>query len=474
MKIDLSRYDYSKLTLAQRQGLKRDLEKLQLEELRESFAAPGGLKRFVVYFWRLVEPSRPLVDGWPLDAICDHLEAVTRGDIRRLLINVCPGFMKSLCANVFWPAFEWGPMGLPSHRFITASYSQDLTVRDNVRFRAIITSPEYQALYSNVFGPSKEQFNLVKVANDKTGWKLATSVGGVGTGERADRFVIDDGNSVKEAESVAVLKSTNQWFLEVVPTRLNDARTGAIINIQQRTSEADISGTILKKQLDYDHLCIRMEHESDYDKIPTRIGWTDPREEEGELAWPDRFPAHVVEELKDTMGPYASRGQFQQSPELRGGGILKREWWMPWNERKYPKCDGADGWIIASLDGAFTAKEKNDASGLTVWGCFTTAEGNRGVILVYAARLRKDLVGPDIPNEPGETYPEWKLRTHHTWGLVETVHDVCKHFRVKALYIENKGPGLSVIQTMERELRRSRYRYAVHPFEPGRLDRRDT
>ena len=192
MKTDLENRDFSKLTPAQRTKLKREMEKLKIWELRESFAAPGGLKRFILYMWPLVEPSRPLIEGWPLDAICDHLEAVTRGYIRRLLINVCPGFMKSLCANCFWPAWEWGPMGMPANRFITASYSQDLTIRDNVRFRAIITSPEYGALYGHVFGPSKEQFNLVKVANDRTGWKLATSVGGVGTGERADRFVIDD------------------------------------------------------------------------------------------------------------------------------------------------------------------------------------------------------------------------------------------------------------------------------------------
>ena len=150
---------------------------------------------------------------------------------------------------------------------------------------------------------------------------------------------------------------------------------------------------------------------------------------------------------------------------------MRREYWQPWEEKKYPKCDGADGWIIASLDGAFTAKEKNDPSGLTIWGCFTTEEGNRAVILLHAARLRKDLCGPDIPNEPGESYRSWRLRSQHTWGLVETVHDACLRFRVKALYVENKGPGLSVIQAMERELRRSRYKYAIHAFDPGRLDK---
>ena len=95
----------------------------------------GGLIAFVRAFWHILEPSTPLVDGWPMWAICEHLEAVTAGEVTRLLINVPPGFCKSLLVDVFWPAWEWGPMGKPHYRYVAFSYSASLTERDNDRFR---------------------------------------------------------------------------------------------------------------------------------------------------------------------------------------------------------------------------------------------------------------------------------------------------------------------------------------------------
>lgn len=452
------------LALALQERIAR-AERHRLEEEKGLQSQPGGLIQFIRYFWPAVEPGRPLVEGWPLEAICDHLEAVTYSDIRRLLINVCPGFMKSMTANVFWPAWEWGPMGMPANRFIAASYSQGLTLRDNIRFRNIIMSPSYREMYGDVFGPSDDQFTTVKVANNRTGWKLATSVGGIGTGERGDRFVIDDGNSIKEAESQAITEGTNQWFLEVVPTRLNDAETGAIINIQQRTGEDDISGTILARELGYEHLVIRMEYDSGYANIPTCIGWSDPRTEDGELAWPSRFPRHIVDELKETMGPYAVAGQFQQSPEPRGGGILKREFWQEWNEKKYPECD----FVLASLDPAFTSKEENDPAGFTIWGTFLTQDGHRAALLLYAFRKRLEFCGSDPKPLPGETYAAWKIRTQHQWGLVEHVHDACRRYSVDHLIIENKASGLSVIQTMGKLFQGARY--SIQAFDPKLLDK---
>jgi phage terminase large subunit-like protein len=447
------------------------MKRLRLLEERESHTEPGGLIRFVRYFWPCVEPARPLIEGWPLEAVCDHLEAVSRGEITRLLINVPPGFMKSMCANVFWPAYEWGALGMPTYRFIAASYSQSLTLRDNVRFRNVIMSPEYREMYGDVFAPSRDQFNLVKVANNQTGWKLATSVGGVGTGERSDRFVIDDGNSVKEAESEAIIASTNQWFLEVVPTRLNDAATGAIVNIQQRTGENDISGTILDKHLAYEHLIIRMEHDVRYSKVPTCIGWTDPRTEDGELAWQARFPRDVVDELKATMGPYATAGQFQQSPEPRGGGILKREYWniLPdedeaGNPVKVPLCD----YVVASLDPAFTSKEENDPSALTIWGTFDDEDGNRAVLMLYAWQKWLPLHGPTIERWPGESNSAYKARTKVNWGLVEHVADAVKRFKVDRLLIEDKASGHDVNIEM---LRLYQDLCSYELVNPGRFDK---
>src|SRR5271169_3880556 len=106
-----------------------------------------GLIDFIRYFWDVLEPETAFVDGWPLWAMVEHLEAVTFGEIKRLLINVFPGAMKSLLTDCFWPAWEWGPMGKAHYRYVTFSYSQMLTMRDNDRFRSLITSPKYQTLY---------------------------------------------------------------------------------------------------------------------------------------------------------------------------------------------------------------------------------------------------------------------------------------------------------------------------------------
>src|SRR6202142_2095026 len=105
---------------------------------REKQARPGGLIEFVRYFWHVLEPEAPLIEGWPLEAICAHLEAVTLGSIQKLLVNVPPGFTKSMMTDVFWPAWEWGPMNMPTMRYVAFSYSASLTERDNDRFALLV------------------------------------------------------------------------------------------------------------------------------------------------------------------------------------------------------------------------------------------------------------------------------------------------------------------------------------------------
>lgn len=339
----------------------------------------------------------------------------------------------STSANVFWPAWEWGPKRRPHERYITASYSQHLTIRDNIRFRRVINSDLYRLLWGDVFG--QDMANVIKVENDKTGWKLATSVGGIGTGERGTRVIIDDGNSVMEAESEAVRNSTNMWFREVMPDRLGNMATGAIVNIQQRTHENDISGVIMANDLGYETLVIPMEFDPDR-RFYTSIGWTDPRTQPKELAWPERFPAEVCESLKTTKGPYAWAGQYQQSPTPRGGGIIKREWWKlyppegeafddhgkPLKALFYPPMD----YVVLSLDSAYGEKEENDYSAVTVWGVWSD-KGRPRVLLMEA----------------------WKDRIEIN-KLVRRVMKTAEKRQIDALLIENKASGPSVYQELRR------------------------
>ena len=169
-------------------------------QLREKERCEETLLEFVKYMWPVVEPATPFKIGWVLEAIAEHLEAVTYGHIRRLLINVPPGFTKSLMTDVFWPAWEWGPQNLPHLRYVCAAYGQHLTERDNMRCRNVVINDRYQRNWGDRYQISNAQFTKVKFENTATGWKLATSVSGIGTGERGDRIIVDDPNNVKDAE----------------------------------------------------------------------------------------------------------------------------------------------------------------------------------------------------------------------------------------------------------------------------------
>ncbi len=285
----------------------------KFQELAEREQYEDSLIEFAAYVWPVVEPAIPFIRGWAIEAIAAHLEAVSYGHIRRLLINVPPGFSKSLLTDVFWPAWEWGPLNRPHLRYVCASYSNHLTERDNMRCRNIVTSERYKRLWGSRFGISNEQFTKIKFANNKTGWKLATSVGGIGVGERGDRFIVDDGNNTMEMESETTRNTTNMWFTEVVPDRLNNQQVSAIVVIQQRLHEDDISGVAISREMGYTHLMIPMEHDVarhcttvlGVDDDGNKVKWEDPRVENGELAWPERFPEEICRELERDKGPYA-------------------------------------------------------------------------------------------------------------------------------------------------------------------------
>jgi predicted phage terminase large subunit-like protein len=434
----------------------------------------GGLLSFVRYFWHVLEPGTPFVDGWVLEAICEHLEAVTYGEITNLLINVFPGAMKSLLTNVFWPAWEWGPMELTHIRYVTFSYSSSNTERDNQRFGDLITSPDYQAMYVAVV---VRQCGMTMVSNRKHGWKLASSVTGSVTGKRGNRAICDDLNNVKESESKTVMDETNRWFRESLSSRLNNMETDAKVVIAQRVGENDVSGEILRLGLPYTHLCIKMEfdwysstNQETGEPYTTEIGWVDPRwrptpeECEGELAWPERFSEKSVKSLKIELGPFATASQLQQTPEARGGGLIKREWWLPAEQymtgRKFPPFE----YVFGSLDGAFTEDEKNDPSALTMWGVFQNEHGRNRAMLIHGWAKRLEISGPLMEIEPNEHESMFRRRCMPFWGLTEWVADTCNRFKADKLLIENKASGISAAQSLRNS--HSRQGWTVQLVEP--------
>lgn len=292
-----------------------------------------SLHSFVIHMWDELEPETPLVDGWALRAICAALEAVEAGHIRKLLINVPPGFMKSMLTTVFFPAWVWGPRKKGHLRMIGTSYQQDLAVRDNARARDLMQSEKYQRWWGDQWDFKGDTNAKIRYENTKKGFRQAGSTGSALTGHRGDFLFVDDPHSVKSAESDTERAEATFWVGETLPTRFNNQKRGITIIIMQRLHELDVSGFILDSpdQLGYVHLMIPMEYEPDRHcciDIPG-FKWEDPRTEEGELAWPERFDREDVEDLKRTFraagGEYAVSGQLQQNPIPREGGMFQKD-----------------------------------------------------------------------------------------------------------------------------------------------------
>ena len=290
--------------------------------------ATRSLGRFVRQAWTVVEPSTPFVPGWHIDAIVEHLEAISYGQIRNLLINVPPRHMKSLLVAVFWPAWEW--IRWPERRWLFSSYGAQLSIRDSVKCRRLIESPWYQRLWGNIYALTGDQNAKSRFDNDRSGYRLSTSVGGAVTGEGGDRIVCDDPNNVNEVESDSVRKTTNDWFDIVMSTRVNDPKTAGKVVVMQRCHQQDLSGHLLE-QGGWEHLCLPAEWEES--SRVTSLGWSDPRRAHGELLWPARFGPEELDSLKRSLGSYGAAGQLQQRPSPSGGGIIKRHWFRYWQPR---------------------------------------------------------------------------------------------------------------------------------------------
>lgn len=286
------------------------------ERAKRSFIA------FVKMAWHVLEPATEFKSGWAIEAICAHLEAVTRGDIKRLLMNVPPGTMKSLTTSVFWQAWEWGPMDMAHIKVIGAAYETGLSIRDARKLRMLVENPWYQARWPLALADDQNQ--KTRFENEKTGFRTIRPITSL-TGERGHRLIIDDPHSVKMAESDAQRIETVREFREAAPTRLIDPITSAIVVIMQRVHQKDVAGEIIDSIGGYEHLILPMEFEPDR-RCATSIGFVDPRTEPGELLFPERFPAEVVERDKKILGIYAAAAQFQQSPSPREGGRFKKHW----------------------------------------------------------------------------------------------------------------------------------------------------
>jgi predicted phage terminase large subunit-like protein len=380
-----------------------------------------SLAEFVRQAWGVLDPGMPYVHGWHIDAICEHLEAVTNGQINRLLINVPPGTSKSSLVAIYWPAWEWARR--PEMRFIGASHEQGLAVRDSLKMRRLIESEWYQSRWPcALMGDNNQKLNF---ENDRTGFRQACAVRSM-TGRRGDRILWDDPHSAEDANSAPALAEAERIFRETLPTRLVSPEHSAIIIVMQRLSTEDVSGVIAAGDYGYEHLCLPMEYEPAR-ACRTSIGFLDPRTTEGELLFSARFPSHVVERDKKIMGSHATAGQFQQRPTPKGGNIIKSEWFARYGQP--PRIL----WRSIYADTAQKTAQRND---YTVFACWGRGDDGRAYLL-------------DILRGKWEA-PELKRRALDFWRKHRDVDDR-RLGALRALKVEDKASGTGLIQEIRRE-----------------------
>lgn len=394
------------------------------------YAPDLRLRAYAEQAWSVVEPGRPFVANWHHDAMAEHLEACSAGEILSLVITVPPRHTKSLFIAVFWPTWEWTHK--PYIRWLFSSYAASLSIRDSLKCRRVIESAWYQRRWGHRYQLVGDQNTKVRYENNRTGYRIATSVEGSATGEGGDRIVVDDPHNIKEKESDTVRQSTLDWWDEVMSTRFTDPSTTVRVIVMQRSHEKDLVGHVLSKDMGFDHLDLPAEY--DGRKMVTSIGWSDPRMEDGELLWKERFTAEVLAKLKKSLGSFAYAAQFQQRPVPAGGGIIKQAWFRFWRDKPRPAgVIGPDYELLppvlqqemSSWDMAF--KEEADSS---------------YVVGQYWARLQAKMFFLDQVRDRMDFPSTLKaFRLFHT-----------KHPKAKRKAVEDKANGPAVMQTLRNEI----------------------
>jgi len=393
------------------------------------------LHLFIEAAFPILEPHTPFIPGPHLQAISEHLQAVTNGTIRNLLINIPPRHMKSLAVSVFWPVWEW--ITRPQTRWLYSSYALSLAIRDSVRCRRLIESDWFQSRWAANFTLTPDQNTKHRFDNDKSGSRLSVSVGGAATGEGGDRVVVDDPHSVTERESDASRTAVLDWWDQTMSTRLNDPKTGARVIVMQRVHEADLSAHVLA-QGGYHHLCLPAEFEPSRRCTISVTNYQDKRTQEGDLLWPARFGPAEIADFKRRLGPSGYAGQFQQRPVPASGSRFQKEWFRYYeslpNHYRLTNPDGStrtfpisDCRRFAVMDPAGSEPTQNTRPCYTVIQVWDVTP-DHDMLLVH--QYRAQVQTPDAAE-----------------AAAKIVHDYEANF----LAVEEDGLGLGICQTLRRQ-----------------------
>lgn len=301
--------------------------------------------------------------------ITDTLDAVARGEKKRVMIFMPPRFGKSELASRRFPAFFLGKN--PERNIIAASYNSDLASDFGRDVRGIVDSQRYRALFDVTLSADSKAAN--RWHTDKRGMYVAAGVGTATTGRGADCLLIDDPlKDREEADSEVRREKVWRWYTSTAYTRLEsdiDASEvmeddwlwrdfmrdieagkaepfeGAIVLVQTRWHEDDLGGRLLEQQ---DH------GGEQWEVLELPAIRTDEYGDEVSL-WPQKYSLERLRKIRDVIGNRDWSALYQQAPAPEEGLYFKREWLRYYDERpKHLRIYGASDYAVTADGGDYT------------------------------------------------------------------------------------------------------------------------
>src|SRR5208282_334270 len=316
---------------------------------------------FMVRCFAELNLGASFLPSWHIEAMAAKLQAVRDGRIRRLIINVPPRHLKSLAASIALPAWLLGHD--PAKAIINVTYGQELSDKFARDCRAIMMASWYRDLFPTRL--TSPRAPLQELVTTQSGFRLATSVGGVLTGRGADLIVIDDPLKPSDAMSESRRVAANEWFDGTLYSRLNDKTKGAIIIIMQRLHEDDLVGHVLNQE-GWEVVSFPAIAEVDEEHIvETPFGQRTFIRRTGEALHRERESLETLQRIRTTIGEYNFAGQYQQTPAPAGGGMVREAWFRRYSPNERPASFDQ---IVQSWDTANKPSELADYSVCTTWG----------------------------------------------------------------------------------------------------------
>lgn len=286
--------------------------------------------------------------NWHHKIIMDKLEAVERGEIRKLMIFVPPRHGKSEIASINFPAWFFGRN--PTKNIIAASYNSDLAVGFGRKARNIVGSAEYKNLFPGVSLAEDSQAAGRWITN-QGGEYTAVGIGGGTTGRGADILLIDDPVKDKqEAESSVIQERNIGWYKSVARTRLSPG--GAIVVIQTRWHDKDLAGQILAEDPEWEivDLPAIAEHDEEF-------------RTEGEALWPSQYSIEELRSIEKEIGTELFSALYQQSPISFKSQVFKKSYFK---YRTLEQVLALNTLCYVTIDPAPGKTQKADYIGVTV------------------------------------------------------------------------------------------------------------